>query len=153
MKKILILLAAIMTLPMSCSKENGTVNDPLTSEEYEYSGKMTVTASGVENVSENVEVDVILDEKTKTASIGFEDVKFVPQMPVTLDVTIPEVSYVEKDGQIEFSGDGIVPLSGGILPFPKYTVTALSGTLTKSRLRLTLNFGDYPVTYEGTSDR
>ena len=70
-------------------------------------------------------------------------------MPITLDVTIPDVAYTEKNGTVVFSGDGIVPLSGGTVPFPKYTVTALSGTLTATGLFLGLNFGDYPVTYTG----
>ena len=143
------LMAAATLLPVSCSKESGSVNEQMTSGKYEYSGKMTVSASGTDNVSEGVEVDVVLDDKSKTASIEFKGVKFVPQMPVTLDVTVPGVAYVEKDGCLEFSGDDIIPLSGGTLPFPKYTVKGLSGTLDKSCLSLTLNFGDYPVTYEG----
>lgn len=156
MKKFLIMLmAAALLLPVSCSKESGTLDEQMTSGEYEYSGRMTVSASGADNVSENVEVDVIIDDKSKTASIEFKGVKFVPQMPVTLDVKIPGVGYAEKDGRIEFSGDNIIPLSGGVVevPFPKYTVKGLSGTLDKSRLSLTLNFGDYPVTYEGTASR
>lgn len=142
-------MAVALLLPVSCSKESVTVDGPMQSGKYEYSGKMTVSASGTDNVSENVEVDVILDDKSKTASIEFKGVKFVPQMPVTLDVTVPGVAYVETDGRLEFSGDDIIPLSGGTLPFPKYTVKALSGILDKSSLSLTLNFGDYPVTYEG----
>ena len=147
------MLMAAMLLPVSCSKESGGVDEPMPSGKYEYSGKMTVSASGTDNVSEGVEVDVVLDDKSKTASIGFKGVKFVPQMPVTLDVTVPGVAYVEKDGLLEFSGDDIIPLSGGTLPFPKYTVKGLSGTLDKSSLSLTLNFGDYPVTYDGALSR
>ena len=150
MKRIaMLLLAAAMLLPQSCSKGNGSNEEPLVANEYEYSGTMTVTSGGSDNVSENVTVDCLLDEDTRTMKILFHKVKFVPQMPITLDVTIPDVAYTEKNGTVVFSGDGIVPLSGGTVPFPKYTVTALSGTLTATGLFLGLNFGDYPATYTG----
>lgn len=146
-------MAAALLLPVSCSKESGTADEPMASGEYEYSGKMIVTAAGTDNVSENIEVDVILDAKSGKLNIEFEGVKFVPQMPVTLDVTVPGVAYVEKDGRVEFSGDGIIPLSGGVVPFPNYTVTSLSGTLDKSRISMKLKFGEYPVSYEGIIDK
>ncbi len=145
----MLLLATAMLLPQSCSKEDGSNEEPLAANEYEYSGTLTVTAGGSDNVSESVAVDCLLDKDTRTMKILFNKVKFVPQMPITLDVTVPDVAYSEKNGTIEFSGDGIVPLSGGTVPFPKYTVTALSGTLTATGLSLSLNFGDYPVTYTG----
>lgn len=154
MKKILMLsLAALPLLTMSCSKENGLNDEPIVANEYEYSGTMTVSAGGADNVSENVAVDCLLDKDSRTMKILFHKVKFVPQMPVSLDVTVPYVGYIEKDGTVKFTGDGIVPLSGGTVPFPKYTVTALSGTLTTTSLSLSLNFGDYPVTYKGTTKK
>ena len=79
----------------------------------------------------------------------FYKVKFVPQMPVSLDVSVPGVGFEVKNGTIELSADGIVPLSGGTLPFPKYTVTGLSGTLTDTVILMKLNFGEYPVAYDG----
>ena len=143
MKKIFMLLLAVMPLlTMSCSKEDGDVENPLLSGNYEYSGTMTVTADGIDNVSEEVKVEVRIDEM-------FYKVKFVPQMPVSLDVSVPGVGFEVKNGTIELSADGIVPLSGGTLPFPKYTVTGLSGTLTDSGILMKLNFGEYPVAYEG----
>ena len=89
MKRIaMLLLAAAMLLPQSCSKGNGSNEEPLVANEYEYSGTMTVTSGGSDNVSENVTVDCLLDEDTRTMKILFHKVKFVPQMPITLDVTI-----------------------------------------------------------------
>jgi len=150
MKKILMfLMAAAMLLTMSCSKENGNAENPSFSGDHEYSGPMTVTAGGVDNVSEDVKVEVRIDEKAKTLDIMFNKVKFVPQMPISLDVSVPGVGFEVKDGALEFSADGIIPLSGGTLPFPKYTVTGLAGTLTESGISMKLNFGEYPVAYEG----
>ena len=132
----MLLLAVMPLLTMSCSKEDSDVENPLLSGNYEYSGTMTVTADGI-------------DETAKTLDIMFYKVKFVPQMPVSLDVSVPGVGFEVKNGTIELSADGIVPLSGGTLPFPKYTVTGLSGTLTDSGISMKLNFGEYPVAYEG----
>ena len=140
----MLFMAVALLLSQSCTKENGTNEEPLVANEYEYSGTMTVTAGGSDNVSEDVAVECLLDKDAHTMKI-----QFVPQMPISLDVTVPDVSYSEKDGAVTFSGDGIVPLSGGTVPFPKYTVTALSGTLTANSLSLSLNFGDYPVIYSG----
>lgn len=150
MKKIVsFLMAAAMLLTLSCSKENEDVENPSFSGNYEYSGPMTVTAGGVDNVSEDVRVEVRIDETARTLDIMFNKVKFVPQMPISLDVSVPGVGFEVKNGALEFSADGIVPLSGGTLPFPKYTVTGLAGTLTGSGISMKLNFGEYPVAYEG----
>lgn len=150
MKKIfMLLLAALPLLTMSCSEDNNDAEDPSLSGNYEYSGTMTVTADGVDNVSEEVKVEVRIDETAKTLDIMFYKVKFVPQMPVSLDVSVPGVGFEVKNGTIELSADGIVPLSGGTLPFPKYTVTGLAGTLTDSGISMKLNFGEYPVAYKG----
>ncbi len=146
-------MAVSLLLSQSCTKENASNEGSLVANEYEYSGTMTVTAGGSDNVSEDVAVDCLLDKGTHTMKILFHKVKFVPQMPISLDVTVPDVGYSEKDGAVTFSGDGIVPLSGGTVPFPKYTVTALSGILTANSLSLSLNFGDYPVTYTGVSKK
>ncbi len=110
---------------------------------------MTVTAGGVDNVSEDVKVEVRMDETARTLDIMFNKVKFVPQMPISLDVSVQGIGFEVKNGTLEFSADGIIPLSGGTLPFPKYTVTGLTGTLTGSGISMKLNFGEYPVAYEG----
>ncbi len=145
----MLFMAVALMLSLSCTKENGSNEEHLAANEYEYSGTMTVTAGGSDNVSEDVAVDCLLDKDARTMKILFYKVKFVPQMPVSLDVTVPDVGYSEKDGTVKFSADGIVPLSGGTVPFPKYTVTALSGIMTATGISLSLNFGDYPVTYTG----
>ena len=145
----MLFMTVALLLSQSCTKENGSNEESLVANEYEYSGPMTVTAGGSDNVSENVAVECLLDKDAHTMKILFHKVKFVPQMPISLDVTVPDVSYSEKGGTVTFSGDGIIPLSGGTVPFPKYTVTALSGTMTATGISLRLNFGDYPVAYTG----
>lgn len=50
---------------------------------------MTVTAGGSDNISEDVAVDCLLDKEASTMKILFHKVKLVPQMPISLDVTVP----------------------------------------------------------------
>lgn len=71
----MLLLAVMPLLTMSCSKEDGDVENPLLSGNYEYSGTMTVTADGIDNVSEEVKVEVRIDETAKTLDIMFYKVK------------------------------------------------------------------------------
>lgn len=72
------LIAAVLTVAAACSK-----NEPVkiidTPTETVYSGTMTVVADGKDNVSENVNVNVSLQDDG-TATIIFNKVKFVPQM-------------------------------------------------------------------------
>ena len=87
---------------------------------------MTVVAGGKDNVSENVKVNVNLQEDG-TATIIFNKVKFVPQMPVSLDVTVPGVKCECRENEIILSGNDIV-----------------AGKLTVS-----LNFGEFATSYVG----
>ena len=79
----------------------------------------------------------------------FHKVKFVPQMPVSLDVTVPDVKYSRAaDGSLLLSSDGIVPITM-MQPYPKYTVTGLSGKMSDKTLSISLNFGEFPTSYSG----
>lgn len=152
MKKIIFAAAAVVLAALfsGCSKNNadGPVVDPV--DNAFYTGKMTVMDGDTENVSENVTVEVSFTADD-TVQLLFKKVKFVPQMPVTLDVTVPGVKRErQKDGSYVLSGDGIVP-EAMTLPYPKFTVTGLSGTLATGSLVLSLKFGEYPVEYSGTA--
>lgn len=143
--------ASMLMIIVACSKN--TPEEPAaTSTEGAYSGTMTVVYGGKENVSENVLVDVTYGEDGQ-AAILFHDVAFVPQMPITLDVTVPDVKCEQGEDGVILSGDGIVPLSGGVVPFPKFTVTSLSGRISSGKLQLSLNFGEYPTSYSGVALR
>lgn len=139
------LLAVFMT---GCSKDNSgdsPVIDPV--EPASYTGTLKVTSDGVENTTENVHVSVSFQENG-TVDILFHKVKFVPQMPVTLDVTVPGVSSEAKDGVYHLSGEDIIPVAMG-MPYEKFKVTGLSGTLNEDIMSLSLNFGQYPTSYSG----
>ena len=130
-----------------CSKNN--VNEEKEAPRSSvYSGSLNVVAGGKDNVTEGVEVNADID-KDGVLTLVFQKVKFVPQMPVSLDVTVPDVKYSrEADGSLLLSGDGIVPITM-MQPYPKYTVTGLTGKMSAKALSVSLNFGEFPTSYSG----
>lgn len=138
------LIAAVSVVAAACSK-NEPVKIIETPAETVYSGTMTVVAGGKDNVSENVNVNL---QDDGTATIIFNKVKFVPQMPVSLDVTVPGVKCECRENEIILSGNDIVPLAMG-MPYEKYKVTSLSGKITAGKLTVSLNFGEFATSYVG----
>ena len=128
MCKKLILIASMLLAVAGCSKSN--VNEEKeTPRSSVYSGSLNVVAGGKGNVTEGVEGNADID-KEGVPTLVFHKVKFVPQMPVSLDVTVPDVKYSrEADGSLLLSGDGIVPITM-MQPYPKYTVTGLTGKMS-----------------------
>ena len=147
MCKKLILIASMLLAVAGCSKNN--VNEEKEAPRSSvYSGSLNVVAGGKDNVTEGVEVNADID-KDGVLTLVFHKVKFVPQMPVSLDVTVPDVKYSrEADGSLLLSGDGIVPITM-MQPYPKYTVTGLTGKMSAKALSVSLNFGEFPTSYSG----
>lgn len=140
------LIAAVSVVAAACSK-NEPVKIIETPAETVYSGTLTVVAGGKDNVSENVNVNVNLQDDG-TATIIFNKVKFVPQMPVSLDVTVPGVTCEIRENEIILSGNDIVPLAMG-MPYERYKVTSLTGKIIAGKLTISLNFGGYATSYVG----
>lgn len=140
------LIAAVSVVAAACSK-NEPVKIIETPAETVYSGTMTVVAGGKDNVSENVKVNVNLQDDG-TATIIFNKVKFVPQMPVSLDVTVPDVKCEIRENEIILSGNDIVPQTMG-MPYEKYKVTSLTGKIISGKLTISLNFGEFATSYVG----
>lgn len=140
------LIAAVLVVAAACSK-NEPVKIIETPIETLYSGTMTVVAGRKDNVSENVNVNVNLQDDG-TATIIFNKVKFVPQMPVSLDVTVPGVKCEIRENEILLSGNDIVPQTMG-MPYEKYKVTSLSGKIIAGKLIISLNFGEFATFYVG----
>ena len=140
------LIAAVLVVAAACSK-NEPVKIIETPIETIYSGTMTVVADGKDNVSENVNVNVNLQDDG-TATIIFNKVKFVPQMPVSLDVTVPGVKCEIRENEIILSGNDIVPQTMG-MPYEKYKVSSLTGKIISGQLTISLNFGEFATSYDG----
>ena len=147
MKKLLLFFAAMSLMVCGCEKESGKDTD---SKDSRYSGTMTVVFRGESVPSEDVKIDVVY-EAEGTLALMFNQVKFVPQMPVSLDVKVSGITYIDRDGVVTFSGENIVPTYGLVnTEMPDYTVTGLTGTINVDVLSFSLNFGQVPTSYTGS---
>ena len=110
---------------------------------------MTVVFQGQNVPTENVVLTVNYDQKKGQASILFNQVKFVPQMPVTLDITVPGVTATVSGEKVNLSAEGVEPTVGGV-PYENYLVTGLNGSIYKGVLDISLKFGNFPTKFNGT---
>ena len=70
-------------------------------------------------------------------------------MPVTIDVTIPDVTLQADEKEIVLTCARVVPLAlGG--EYPRYTVTDLKGKIVGDEMTFSLKFGDSPTSFRGT---
>lgn len=140
------LLLALLLVAFSCQKHNTEEIIPNVRADYE--GTVSVEYNGETYDTPGIKVNYTPSDDGSTADITIYRIKFVPQMPVTIDVTIPAVPVDRRANEIVFSGENIVPMAmGGEVP--RYLVTALSGTIEKNSISFSLNFGDFPTRYSG----
>ena len=82
----------------------------------------------------------------KEASI--HQIRFVPQMPVIIDITIPGIALNSTDDKIALKCDSVIPQAmGGEVP--RYKVTGLKGEIVDDELWFSLNFGSFPTSFRG----
>ena len=84
------------------------------------------------DLTAGIRVDFTPSEDGKTATLTMYKIKFVPQMPVTIDVTIPDVALTVSGNTVTLACDGVDPLAMGG-PVSRYHVKNLTGTLTGIR--------------------
>ena len=101
---------------------------PIVPEMSDYKGTVTVMYKGEPFDNENIQVNFTPSEDGKTASIVIYQIRFVPQMPVTIDVTIPNVAVQSTTEKILLSCERTIPLAMGG-EYPRYTVTDLKGEI------------------------
>lgn len=123
---------------------------PAITDNNTYIGTLTVAqGTAGEFILDDVEVLLTLDEGGAGGDIEMFDVKFAQAMPLTLDMTIPDVAIaLLLTGEYSISGEGIVPIAMGG-PFRAYTITGLVGTATPTALSLNMLCGGIPVSYSG----
>lgn len=151
MKKYLTVLFAVIMLSASCQKPPTVITD----QSPKYSGKMTVVYEGEDFVQNGISVKAEMSKDGKTMDLMLEKVKFVPAMPIRIDVTIMDIPLEEAaDGSILFSADGVVPWAiGG--PYDTYRVDDLTGTVDGDAISFSLDFFNvkknegYPTSYSG----
>lgn len=147
MKLNKLIFAAAALLVLGCGKK-GT-EDVLVPEKGSYTGTVTVVYQGSDFDNENIKVDFIPSADGKTADIVLNQIRFVPNMPVQIDVTVPDVTLQADEKVIVLSCARVVPLAlGG--EYPRYTVTDLKGNIVGDEMTFSLKFGDSPTSFRGT---
>ena len=145
-KHMLLALAALAAI--GCNKN--TPEETAGLKEGSYVGTVTVNStSGDVFDNENIEVSFTPSEDGKTATLVMYQIKFTPRMPMTLDVTIPDVNITAEGQDIKLECAEVVPLAMGG-PFPNYTVTNLTGKISGDELTFSLNFGATPTSFSGS---
>lgn len=154
MKKVLFLLIAVIALSACKKSQEPATKDtkqasenPVFEKEAQYNGSVFVTFNGQEYETPSIRVKLSKENETE-ATLSMYKVKFVPQMPVTIDLDLPGVNYKTTGNSYTITGNNIIPTMGGN-PFEKYIATDIKGTATKETLSFSLNFGQYPTRYEG----
>lgn len=100
--------------------------------------------------NENINVNFTPSDDGRTASITIHQIRFVPKMPVTIDVTIPGIALQSTTEKILLTCEKVIPLAlGG--EYPRYTVTGLKGEIVGNEMTFSLLFGDYPTSFKGTA--
>jgi hypothetical protein len=150
MKARTILFSVLLIAAISCQKNDDTndTKETMVPVKTDYIGTVTVTYQ--EQDYDNPDILVIYDpsQDGKTVSITLKKIKFVPQMPVTIDVTIPDVTISSKDGKTVLTCDEVDPISMGG-PMSRYKVTGFGGEIQGDNLSFSLNFGSYPTRFSG----
>lgn len=146
--RLFITLAAIMLA--ACAKPADET--PVVPEESDYTGTVTVIYQDAPFDNENISVNFLPSEDGSAASITIHQIRFVPQMPVTIDVTIPGIALQSTAEKVILSCERVIPLAMGG-EYPRYTVTDFQGEIIGKELTFSLNFGDYPTSFRGQRDK
>ena len=144
-----ILFLALLWLALSTCSKNPTIETP-DSLASDYTGTVSVEYEGAMFDNPGIKVRFIVAENGTEAEIIIYRIKFVPKMPVRVDVTIPEVKVTpDGSGVWRLKCNDVDPLALGGKE-PKYHVTGLEGYADDSTLEFSLKFGQYPTFFSGT---
>ena len=151
MKRFLTIMTAACML-CACEKAPTVITD----DSPEYTGKMVVVYEGENFEQTGIKVLGEFNEDKTSVDIKLQKVKFVPAMPVRIDVTIMDIPVVSSgEGTWTFEGDDITPWAMGG-PYETYRVDDLHGTITENSIEFSLGFyntkkqENYPTTYSGS---
>ena len=151
MKRFLIILASAWALA-SCEKAPTVITD----DSPEYTGTMVVAYEGEDFEQTGINVLGEFDESMATIDIKLQKVKFVPAMPIRIDVTIMDVPVVSTgDDSWTFEADDLTPWAMGG-PYDTYRVDDLRGTISGDSIEFSLGFfntkkqENYPTSYSGS---
>lgn len=148
--------AAVLTaalLAVSCKKENGPEIPEEPETVTDWTGRLECVFQGQTWPTDDIAVRCDYDAGAGTVDLYLYAVRFVPQMPVTIDIMVPAVPAVADGQKVTFRGDDIIPLmvgaGGAATPVENYLVTGLSGSFDAESIAFSLQFGAYPTSYAG----
>ncbi|MBO4806387.1 MAG: hypothetical protein J5554_10125 [Paludibacteraceae bacterium] len=118
-----------------------------TSDTTSYIGQMFVDYSDLTYRSDSVNVKSSYDS-LGNVNLDLLGVRFVPQMPVTVNLTVPSIPKKQSEGVITFQADTVVPTMSS-RPVEKYTAYDIKGEIKGDSITFSLKFGDYPTSYKG----
>lgn len=148
MKKTVFIIAALAAVLVSCEKNDNKADAPIQPKKGEYVGVVTVTYQGNDYDNNDISVDFTPNQAGDSASVTIHQIRFVPQMPVTIDITIPRIVLNSTDDRIVLRCDSVIPQAmGGEVP--RYKVTGLNGEIVDDQFSFSLNFGSYPTSFRG----
>lgn len=85
-------------------------------------------------VQDGTDCEIILEKAPEKVTLNINNVKFAPNMPVSINLTVPDVPlrYLDRD-YMEFCGDSIVPVMGS-LSAQAYMFESIEGYVKNSEL-------------------
>jgi len=156
--KMLTVLAVAAIFITACGKDNNP--EPPVIEDGTYVGTMTVY-NGIDGQlhyqQNNVSIKI---EKGDGNIVNIEilQVKFDERMPMTIDVTIPEVTTVDTETGFSLSADNIIPIAMGSQS-DNFKMNDLNGSITRQSMTFSvvcdiklqpILTGIFPLSFTGT---
>lgn len=168
MKKILLLMTAILALMMVACRPNSDIEPTPTPQPVNPNAEQTISASGLFVVAQGtpgefsetdtLSLEILPDMK---ANIVLENVRFSAMMPLKTTLVLANIDYTLTNKTAEnqyiytINGTGIVPLYQGT-PYTQYTVNNLvfkydtENQIMQLQCTFSGTHGDMTVTYVGT---
>jgi len=144
MKKLFYLFAVTM-LFAACSKENDGIEIPDKPETNSISYNGTLLA---DSFATAVVIDITPVENTSTVDIVLNDVKFAPNMPIVLDITLKGIPYTKSDSILSFSANNVAPyINTGTEPVATYTFDIVQGRIVGKSLNLSAKMAENLAPY------
>lgn len=144
MKKLFFLISLLGLF--ACTKSSVPVDYTVG---LHYKGSVWVEYQGENYENKDIEVNFTLSEDGTTAEIRMNRIRFVPQMPVTVDTVLP-VKVSGSGNSLTFTAHNVYPHSPAGAEQNKYLINNLSGMVTGNMLSFSLFFGDYPTRFNGS---
>ena len=143
----LMVLATLIALPACSDDDKETIDPgkPETTVATTYTGRLTV--NGGAYIKEDADCEITFAENGDKLTLNINSVKFAEAMPVTINLSVPEIPCATENGKTIFSGNDIVPLMG-VAPAETYKFSTITGSIENATLDFsaTLSKGSFAFT-------